>query len=102
MVVRGTIRTDHSIGAEGIIITYPVGMTKVAAHSQPIHIFDRVVDNKTLVHPIPDASALELLVVLKHIPIVLQTTHAITHGVAVFHHDKWTVQTVQMLIHETL
>ena len=88
MVVRGSIRGDHTIGAEGIIITYPVGMTEVTSNRQPVHIFLVVVNDETLIDPVPDAASLQLLISFNHIPIVLQAAHTVSHGMAVFHHDE--------------
>ena len=78
-------------------------MSKVSTNSKPIDILVLVVDNEALVHPIPDATTLQLLVGLNHVPIVLHAAHTVAHRVAVFHHDKRTmIYAIKTFIHKLL
>ena len=101
-MVRSSVRADHAIGAERVVVAHAVGVPEVATHSKPIHVFVVVVDDETLIHPVPDAAALQLLVGLNHVPIVLQAAHAVAHRVAVFHHDEGTMHGIKALVHKLL
>ena len=101
-MVRYSVRPKHSIGAKSIVIAHTVCMTEIATNRVPVYAF-LIRDNETLVHPVPDATTLQLLVGLNHIPIVLHSAHTVAHRVAVFHHDKGTmIYAIKTLIHKAL
>ena len=46
---------------------------------------------QSLVHPVPDGSATDARVGINDIPILLEVTYRVTHGVGIFAHDERTV-----------
>ena len=103
VMMRPPVAADHAVGAESVVVAHPVGMAEVAANGKPIHILVFIVDDKALVHPVPDAAALQLPVGFNHVPIVLQSAHAVAHRVAVFHHDERPmIYAIKTFIHKAL
>ncbi len=47
---------------------------------------------QTLINPVPDEASLEQPVLLNHIPVVLQVTGTVAHGMSILAHNKRTVK----------
>lgn len=43
-----------------------------------------VLDGKRLVHPVPNETALQLVVLVNQVPVVLEVTYTVTHGMGIF------------------
>ena len=74
---------DNAVGAEGVVVANAGQAAQVAAHGIPFSILPW----ETLVHPVPDESALQLRVAVDGVPVAGESAHAVAHGVAVLSHD---------------
>ena len=61
----------------------------VAAKSPDVALV-LVLDGKRLVHPVPNETALQLVVLVNQVPVVLEVTYTVTHGMGIFAKNEGT------------
>ena len=76
------VRCYHAITAEVVIIGLVAEIPSVSQHSASV----RLCFIQTLVDPVPNESAQQHRVFFNHVPIFVQITHAVAHGVSILIH----------------
>ena len=84
-----SIRKNQSVDAE-IAITGSSFRTKITSICPKGFSFI-VLSKQALIHPIPDESSLQNWILFDHIPIILQVTYRISHGMCIFALDQGTI-----------
>ena len=80
--MRCAVGGHDTVGAEIVIVLDAWQLAEVATGSPPA-----VIHKESLVNPIPDKATLQQRIFVYGVPVVLETTHAVAHGVAVFGDD---------------
>ena len=80
--VRGAVGSNQAVGTEVGVVddTYK---SHVAAKSPDVALV-LVLDGKRLVYPVPNETALQLVVLINQVPVVLEVSCAVTHGMGIF------------------
>ena len=73
------VRSDETVDAERSVIGLVAEIATVG---------EIAIALQALVYPVPDGSANDAGIGIDHIPIFLQITTGITHGVGIFAHHK--------------
>ena len=77
------VRTNQSVNAERSVVGL---VAEVTAIGIIFHAFACLLD--ALVYPVPYSCASDAAISIDHIPILLQITHRVTHGVGIFTSNK--------------
>ena len=82
--MRCAVGCQQTIDAEGI----EVRLVAIVATIRPKSLITFFLQ-ESLVHPVPDGSTYNAAIGIDHIPVFLQITHRVTHGVGVFTGNHW-------------
>ena len=80
--VRGAVGSNQAVGTE-VGVVDDAYKSHVAAKSPDVALV-LVLDGKRLVHPVPNETALQLVVLVNQVPVVLEVTYTVTHGMGIF------------------
>ena len=87
--MRGAVGCYQSVGAE-VGVVYNTHEAHITAKCPYIAVVP-VLDGEGLVHPVPDEAALQLVVFINQIPVILEVSHAVAHGMSIFAHNHRTL-----------
>ena len=80
--VRGAVGSNQAVGTE-VGVVDDAYKSHVAAKSPDVALV-LVLDGKRLVYPVPNETALQLVVLINQVPVVLEVSCAVTHGMGIF------------------
>ncbi len=87
--MRRAVGADEAVGAE-VLLVYPAVASEIAAIEEVFPAI-RVGGLHALVDPVPDESALQVMRVEDDVPVFLEVTRTVTHGVRVFAEDPGAI-----------
>ncbi|CCX61633.1 unknown [Bacteroides sp. CAG:598] len=90
--MRRAVGSYQTVAAE---VTVAWHIHSIIASISPIGTAGRVCFQNTLVHPVPDVSALQVGILVDFLPLVPQVTVGIAHRMRIFRRNDRTVRTVR-------
>ena len=77
-----TITVEVIVGSRILTVVATIGKDGASCH--------RTLVAHTLIHEVPDIATLIFRILTYQVPVFLETTHGVTHGVGIFTLDEWT------------
>ena len=87
MRIQTAVRSDDTVAVE-VVVTARIAAV-VASISKDFLTGDRTLVAQTLVNKVPDVTTLVLRILADQVPILLETTLRVTHGVSILTLDIW-------------
>ena len=87
MRIQTTVRSDDTITVEVIVRCRITSV--VASESEDLLTCDLTLITHTLIYEVPDISTLIYWIFADKLPVLLETTHGVTHSVGILTLDKW-------------
>ena len=79
--VWGAVGSNQAVGTE-VGVVDDAYKSHVAAKSPDVALV-LVLDGKRLVHPVPNETALQLVVLVNQVPVVLEVSYTVAHGMCI-------------------
>ena len=89
MRVRSAVGSYQTVGAE-VGVVDDAYKSHVSTESPDVAVI-LIFDSECLVYPVPDEAALQLVVLINQIPVILEVSYTVAHGMSIFAHNHRTL-----------
>ena len=88
MGIQTTVWSNDTVAVEVMVCGRITSV--VTSESKDLFTRNTALVAQALIHEVPDIAALILGVLSDDVPILLKTTHRVTHGMGILTLDQWT------------